>query len=247
MGAGVVLACRSHERGEAARRELEAETGNDRLSVMELDASRQASIRDFARELPKRHRQVHVLVNNAGLWSHRRQESVEGIELTWATNVLGYFLLCELLLDALRASAPARIVNVASRLARGLDLSDVEFKRRRYDGVAAYAQSKQAERMLTWALARRVLDTGVTANAVHPGGVATGIFAKGGGVKGFLGRSTRGSSARARATEPTPSSGSPPAPTSRTQRAPSGRSAPSGAAATATTLRRRRSGRCANR
>jgi NAD(P)-dependent dehydrogenase (short-subunit alcohol dehydrogenase family) len=187
MGARVVLACRSRERGEAARREIEADTGRAGASVMELDASRQASVRAFARELAQRHDRLHVLVNNASLWSSRRRETQEGVELTWATNVLGYFLLSELLLDLLRASAPSRVVNVASRLARGLDLSDVEFRRRRYDGVAAYAQSKQAERMLTWALARRVLGTGVTANAVHPGGVATGIFRKGGGFKGYLG------------------------------------------------------------
>jgi NAD(P)-dependent dehydrogenase (short-subunit alcohol dehydrogenase family) len=132
----------------------------------------------------KRHDPLHVLVNNAGLWSSRRRETREGIELTWATNVLGYFLLAELLLDRLRASAPARVVNVVSLFARDLDLSDVEFRRRRYGGAAAYSQSKQADRMLTWALARRLENTGVTANAAHPGGVATGIFAKGGGLGG---------------------------------------------------------------
>jgi NAD(P)-dependent dehydrogenase (short-subunit alcohol dehydrogenase family) len=132
------------------------------------------------------HPQLHILVNNAGIWSPVRRTNADGVELTWATNMLGYFLGTELLLERLRASAPARIVVVASELAYGLDLDDVGFERRRYSGVAAYAQSKQANRMFTWALARRLEGSGVTANAVHPGGVATGIFRKGGGIGGRL-------------------------------------------------------------
>jgi NAD(P)-dependent dehydrogenase (short-subunit alcohol dehydrogenase family) len=123
-------------------------------------------------------------VNNAGGWSSTRRLTADGVEQTWATNMLGYFLLTELLLDTLKAGAPSRIVSVASDLARDLDLADVGFERRRYSGVSAYAQSKQANRLWTWALARRLAGTGVTANAMHPGGVATGIFAKGGGLLG---------------------------------------------------------------
>jgi NAD(P)-dependent dehydrogenase (short-subunit alcohol dehydrogenase family) len=93
-----------------------------------------------------------LAAQGARVLSRERRESVEGIELTWAPNMLGYFMLTELLLDRIAAGAPARIVNVASELAGGLDLNDVEFRRRRYDGTAAYSQSKQANRMFTWAL-----------------------------------------------------------------------------------------------
>ena len=184
MGATVVLACRSAERGEAARREIAATAKGARLEVMELDVSSRDSIQRFAQALASRHPKLQVLVNNAGTWSQERRESVDGVELTWATNVLGAFLTSERLLEPLRAGAPSRIVNVASILARDLDLGDVEFRRRRYSGVRAYAQSKQAERMWTWALARRLQGTGVTANAMHPGGVNTELFRKAGGLLG---------------------------------------------------------------
>lgn len=171
--ATVVMAVRDEQKGEAARAEVVADTCNERVEVMRVDTSSQASIRAFAAELSRRHEKLHVLVNNAGVWPTERQVSVDGIEMTWATNVLGYYLLTVLLLDHLKASKPARVVNVASALARGLDLTDVQYARRAFDGTAAYAQSKQADRMLTWALDRRLEGTGVTANAVHPGLVAT--------------------------------------------------------------------------
>lgn len=125
---------------------------------------------------------IDVLVNNAGIWSERRKVSPDGVELVWATNVLGYFLVTDLLLPQLRAAGKARVVNVASQLAGDLDLSDVQLERRPWSGRLAYAQSKQADRMLTWALARRLAGTGVSANAMHPGFVATEIFGKGGGL-----------------------------------------------------------------
>jgi NAD(P)-dependent dehydrogenase (short-subunit alcohol dehydrogenase family) len=186
MGASVVLACRSAERGEAARQEISATTGNSRVEVLTVDLSSRASIHAFADILNARGQALHVLVNNAGIWAQRRQQSPDGIELTWATNVLGYFLVTELLLGLLKAGAPSRIVNVASILARGLELDDVEFRRRRYSGITAYSQSKQANRMWTWALARRLAGTGVSANAMHPGGVSTELFRKGGGVLAWL-------------------------------------------------------------
>jgi len=186
MGARVVLACRSVRRGEAARREIASATGSAAVEVMEVDLADQTSIRRFGKTFLERHPALSVLVNNAGIWSTRRRLSPDGIELTWATNVLGYFLLTELLLERLQGSAPARIVNVASRRAGELDLSDVQFQRRPYSGVSAYSQSKQADRMLTWALARRLEGSGVTANALHPGMVRTAIFRKGGGPLGWI-------------------------------------------------------------
>lgn len=182
--AHVVLACRSAARGEAARSEIVAASGNPRVEVMFVDLSSRRSIREAARAFREKHAVLAVHVNNAGVWLQRRQESVEGVETTWATNVLGYFLLTEELLPSLRAAGRARIVNVASQFAGELDLGDVEFKRRKYEGRKAYAQSKQADRMLTWALARRLTGSSVTANAMHPGFVSTELFGKAGGLFG---------------------------------------------------------------
>ncbi len=181
LHARVVLGARSAERGEAARRAIVEATGNPQVEVLHVDLSSQRSIREAACALRKAHAALHALVNNAGVWLQKRQESVEGVETTWATNVLGYFLLTQELLPSLRAARGARVVNVASQYAEGLDLQDVEFRRRTYEGRAAYAQSKQADRMLTWALARRLQGTDVTANAMHPGFVSTELFGKAGG------------------------------------------------------------------
>jgi retinol dehydrogenase-12/retinol dehydrogenase-13 len=184
LGARVVMAVRNPEKGEKARRAIMGATGRD-VEMVVVDLARRESIRAFARDLAARHAKLDVLVNNAGIWADRRRRSPDGIELTWATNVLGYFLVTELLLPRLRAAGKARVVNVASRLAGELDLADVQFERRPWSGRGAYAQSKQADRMLTWALARRTGGTGVTANALHPGFVATEIFGKGGGLVGL--------------------------------------------------------------
>ena len=185
LGAQVVLAVRNPQKGEKVLRAIAGATGNTRLEIATVDFARGESIRTFARDLAMRHPQIHVLINNAGIWSNGRQLGPDGIELVWATNVLGYFLTTELLLPQLRAAGRARIVNVASRYAGGLDLTDVQFERRPWAGKSAYAQSKQANRMWTWALARRLEGTGVTANALHPGFVSTEIFHKGGGVLGL--------------------------------------------------------------
>jgi NAD(P)-dependent dehydrogenase (short-subunit alcohol dehydrogenase family) len=185
LGARVVMAVRDAEKGERARREVLGATGHSEVELAIVDLASQASIRAFAAEAARRFSALDVLVNNAGVWLNRREKGPDGIELTWATNVLGYHLATELLLPLLRRAPRARIVNVASQLAFGLELDDVQFERRPYDGRAAYAQSKQADRLLTWSLARRLAGTSVTANALHPGFVATEIFAKGGGIVGM--------------------------------------------------------------
>jgi len=186
MGARVVLGCRSGDRAEAARRDIASTVKGAVLEIGLVDVSSQRSVREFVGSFSASHPSLDVLVNNAGIWAGRRQASAEGIELTWATNVLGYFLMTDLLLPLLKRPPKARVVSVASEFAGDLDLGDVEFRRRSFSGVKAYRQSKQANRMWTWALARRLEGTGITANAVHPGGVATELFAKAGGVTGFV-------------------------------------------------------------
>ncbi len=177
LGAEIVLACRDLERGEQTAAEIVRRTGAKNCAVMRLDASDQRSAREFARQYRAKFPRLDVLVNNAGINRSDRQTSVDGIELTFATNVLGYFLLMQELLNLLRASAPARIVNVASTYAIAPDLADLQFARRKYDGRKAYAQSKACDRMLTWAMARRLEGSGVTANAMAPGLVVkTGLY-----------------------------------------------------------------------
>ncbi len=175
-GATVLLACRDLARGEAARADLAHRTGSKRLSVLRVDLSSQRSIRDLARELRAAHPRLDVLVNNAGVHLRRREVTEDGIERVLATNVLGYHLLTRELQGLLKASAPARIVNVASTFAGDLDLTDLQFERRRYDSTRAYRQSKACNRLLTWALARRLEGSGVTANAMAPGLVMTGLY-----------------------------------------------------------------------
>lgn len=168
-GAIVVLGCRSRERGEAARAEIVADIGSESVVVMQVDLASQASIRAFAEEFQRRHPALHVLVNNAGMWQPKRDKSPDGFELIWSTNVLGLHLLTQLLLGFLRKSSPARIINVASTVASDLELDDVQFERRPFSGMKAYAASKQAVRMLTWAQAEKLAGTAVTANAMAPG------------------------------------------------------------------------------
>src|ERR1700694_4055917 len=172
----VILACRNSEKGEAARTAIAKEVPDAEPELLIVDMASQRSIRNSVQTLAARHSRLDVLVNNAGVVMPSRQDSPDGIEMTFATNVLGYHLLTGLLLDLLRKRPVARIVNVASMMAVGLELDDVEFKRRPYTMAAAYAQSKQANRMLTWALAKRLEGTNVTANAMTPGSVDTPLL-----------------------------------------------------------------------
>jgi len=175
-GARVILACRDSAKGQAALDKIVREFPNASLELLIVDLSSQVAIRAAARSFLEKHSALDCLINNAAVGLPQRQESPDGIELTFATNVLGYFLLTNLLLDTLRRAPTARIINVSSKLAGGLDLNDVEFKRRRYDAIAAYSQSKQANRMLTWTLARRLQDSSITANAMSPGPVNTQLL-----------------------------------------------------------------------
>ena len=172
MKAALVLGCRDVERGKQVAQEIQANANEPaNIDVMRIDTSSLASIRQFAQEYAQTYSRLDVLINNAGvnLAEQPRQESVDGIELTFATNVLGYYLLTRELMERLKASRPSRIINVASTFATDLDLDDLQFERRPYDGMKAYSQSKACDRMLSWAFARRLADSGVTVNAIAPG------------------------------------------------------------------------------
>lgn len=179
LGANLVLGCRNAEAGKAVAGELGRVQDAARIDVVQVDLASRKSIEAFAREILKRHARLDVLVNNAGVsrGSQPWAKNEEGIELTFATNVLGYFLTARLLLPRLRENARARIVNVASTFASDLDLDDLQFQRRPFESMKAYAQSKACDRLLTWALARRLEGSGVTANAMAPGLIAdTGLY-----------------------------------------------------------------------
>lgn len=176
LGATVVIVGRDLQRCESALARIRQESGNQAVGYLLADLSSQAQIRRLAAEFQRHYSCLHVLVNNAGAFFLRRQKSADGIEMTFAVNHLNYFLLTHLLLDTLKASAPARIVNVASDSHRGarIEFDDLQGERR-YSGFRAYGQSKLANVLFTYELARRLQGSGVTANALHPGFVATNI------------------------------------------------------------------------
>ena len=176
-GAHVVMACRSQDKGQAARAEIEAAAGGrGRLEVREIDLSSFDSIRAFADKANADLARIDVLVNNAGIFPQKLQKTAEGFEAQMGVNHFGSFLLTNLLQDKLVASAPARIVHLTSQLhARG----SIDFESFRgekpYKASAAYNQSKLANLLFSNELARRLEGTGVTSNAVHPGAIATDI------------------------------------------------------------------------
>ena len=192
MGAKVLLACRDRARGEAAQAAIAQAGGKVPAELLLADLSSQQSIRALAAEVVRTQPRLDVLVNNAGAVNGRRELTVDGLERTFATNHLGYFLLTNLLLDLLRRSAPSRIISVASTADRGgkIDFSDL-MGERGYTGIRAYCTSKLCNVAFTFELARRLEGTGVTAVAVHPGSVASNFGMVGGGFLGTLAKLAR--------------------------------------------------------
>ena len=175
QGFQVVLAVRDKAKGDAARAEIVAESGNDGVLVMPLDLGEFASIRAFAAAFGERFQRLDVLVNNAGLTTRKRAATKDGLETTFGVNHVGTALLTRELLPVLERSAPARIVVVSSDLHyRGkMAWDDLQQAKGSFRGLAAYNQSKLANVLFTKALARRLQGKGVTVNALHPGVVAT--------------------------------------------------------------------------
>ena len=177
-GAQVVVVGRNRAKTERTVAEIKQQTGRDTVDYLLADFASQAQTRQLAADLLARYERLDVLVNNAGTMFISRKETADQLETTFAVNHLGYFLLTNLLLDVLKASVPARIVNVASDAHEGLklDFDDLQAEKE-YKGMVVYGRSKLANLYFTYELARRLAGTGVTVNALHPGFVATNIGA----------------------------------------------------------------------
>jgi NAD(P)-dependent dehydrogenase (short-subunit alcohol dehydrogenase family) len=195
IGAHVVMVVRNQEQGEKARLEIVKQTGNNSIDLMICDLSSMDSIRRFAQEFKRKYDRLDVLVNNAGAMFNKREVTQEGFERTLAVNYLGPFLLTHELIGLLKSSAPSRIINVSSGLAKNgkVDLDDLQSEKN-YRGTKAYSQvrapvyanTKLMVMMFTYELARRLKDTGVTANVLMPGFVATNLGKNSGSLSSSL-------------------------------------------------------------
>ncbi|MDP8223292.1 MAG: SDR family oxidoreductase [Candidatus Lernaella stagnicola] len=175
LGATVVMVCRDRSRGEAAQREIRDRHARAILELEIADLSDMDTLRELARRLIERHPAIDVLINNAGVMLHERKLSADGIEMTFATNVLGGFVLTHALLPQLERAAAPRIVHVTSggMYTQRIDVQDLQFEHKEYDGVVAYAQSKRAQVVLSELWAERLATRGITSNCMHPGWAAT--------------------------------------------------------------------------
>jgi NAD(P)-dependent dehydrogenase (short-subunit alcohol dehydrogenase family) len=183
QGARMVLVSRSADKCAVTAAKLKNETGNEQVEFIAADLSTHVGVQEVAHEFKKKHPRLDVLLNNAGAMFMSRQVSKDGIEMTFALNHLNYFHLTILLLDVLKASGPARIINVSSDAHRDgkINFEDIQFQKG-YSGMKAYSQSKLANVLFTYELARKLEGTKVTANALHPGFVDTGFGKNNGGL-----------------------------------------------------------------
>lgn len=192
IGAHVVMVCRSREKGERAKVEVEAKSGSRSVELMLADLASFDSVRAFAKKYKENHDSLKVLLNNAGVARLRRSLTVDGFETTFQVNYLSPFLLTNLLLSMLKENAPSRVVNVSSVSHYGghVNFDDLQMEKG-YGVMRAYSQSKLALVLFTHELARRLEGTGVTANCLHPGAVATNIWGNSLGPAAFLGKIAR--------------------------------------------------------
>lgn len=177
MGATIILPARNLELAATVKQEIIDKTGNVNIDIMPCDLVSFDSIRSFAKMFLAKYDRLHILVNNAGIMDPTRQISRDGIERTFAVNHLAPFLLTNLLLETIKQSAPARIVNVSSDGYKSgtINFDDIEWKQQ-YSGFRAYAQSKLANILFTQKLSSMLIGTGVTVNALHPGMTATNFL-----------------------------------------------------------------------
>ncbi len=191
LGAQVTIVSRNAGKCASVAEAIRTETGNP-VEFIQADLSSLAGIKQAASDFKQRHTRLEILVNNAGALFVRRAITVDGYEMTFALNHLSYFMLTNLLLDILKASAPARIVNVSSHAHVGasIDFDDLQGEKH-FNGMKSYGQSKLANVCFTYELAHRLEGTGVTANALHPGFIASG-FARNNGLLYNFGMSVIG-------------------------------------------------------
>lgn len=183
MGATVVMVCRNRARGEEIQAEITQTSRNTQVDLIVADLSDLSQVRRVANEFLQKYAQLHVLIHNAGAIHGERKVTPDGLEETFATNYLSPFLLTNLLLEVLKASVPARIINVSSsgHTSGRIDFTDLQGARR-YSFMKAYTQSKLAQIYFTYELAERLKDTGITVNALHPGLVTSNFNS---GTKGM--------------------------------------------------------------
>lgn len=168
-GAHVIIACRNKERGTQAVEEIKKASGNNNIDLLLMDLASQASVRKAAEEFKSKYNKLHVLINNAAVFLNKREETEDGLEKTFATNYLGHFLLTHLLIDTIKASAPSRIINVAS-MHNGVKINFEDLQTtKNYSFMKAVGPTKLGMIMFTQSLAKKLEGTGVTVNSLHPG------------------------------------------------------------------------------
>lgn len=180
-GAEVIITARSEAKAQVAVAEIAKAAASNKVSYLLLDLSSQHAVRNAAQEFKAKYDRLDVLVNNAGCYFSDLQLNVDGLEMQFATNHLGHFLFTNLLVDELRATGNARIINLASiahKYTRELDLDDINYQKQEYGGWHSYSRSKFCNILFTNELAKRLEKHGIVVNAVHPGGVRTAIAEK---------------------------------------------------------------------
>ena len=187
LGATVIALARDPVRGKACVEAIRAESGNPDVHLALCDLSSRQSIHDAASEVKKRHQKIHVLINQAGIYSADRKVTADGLELMFAVNHLAYFNLTLSLVDLLKAGAPARVINGTGALegAGRINFDDLQSEKK-YSGFRALAQSKLGNLLFTMELARRLAGTGITSTCFHPGGVKTRFGTGEGGLMGII-------------------------------------------------------------
>lgn len=179
-GAHVIIACRNPEKGQSTLEEIKKTAHSTAVDLLLVDLSSQDEIRNFAKAIHERYPKLDVLINNAATILTKKKLSVDGIEMTLATNYLAPFLLSQLLLDLLKLSSKnnnlGRIINISSTSQKWgfLDIDDLQFKHRKYNFIKSYVQSKLLLNIMTMEMARR-LEGSINVNALHPGGVNTNL------------------------------------------------------------------------
>jgi len=177
MGAHIVMVCRNEERGRNAQEEIKRESENEHVDLLIADLASLSSVRKVAEDFKKNYENLHILINNAGVFNRKRVITEDGYESTFAVDYLAHFLLTILLLDILKKSAPARILNVSSNIHLYFKVNFEDLmSEKKYASQKAYANAKGAQVMFTFELARKLEGTGVTVNALHPGHAKTKIM-----------------------------------------------------------------------